>query len=96
MDVQIIGIRKPGGAFNDHSAISHYQWRDPEGKVGILERSAMINWLLEDRAYRKAYVRDSRGDIAYCRIMENQYGTRFLETYPDLMMRDNLLSLPEI
>ena len=94
--IQIIGIRKPTGAIYDHSAISHYEWRDANGKTGIAERRAMVNWLLEDVLQRKAYVRDAQGDVAYCKIMENQYGTRYLETYADSTPKDNLLNLPRI
>ena len=95
IQVQIIGIRKPGGAY-DHSAITHYQWRDLTGQIVIWERMRMVNWLLEDPAQHKAYVRDRLGEIAYCKVVKNQYGTLFLETYADNTMRDNLLSLPLI
>lgn len=93
--IQIIGIRKPGGAY-DHSAITHYQWKDEIGQVAVWERMKMVNWILENSAEHKAYVKDSLGEIAYCKVVKNQYGTLFLETYPDQTRRDNLLSLPLI
>ncbi len=96
IQIQIIGIRKPGGAHNDHSAISHYQWRDEIGQVDIWERMRMVNWIMENPDQHKAYVRGSRGDIAYCRVMRSPAGTLFLETYPDHTQADNLLNLPEI
>lgn len=97
MQVRIIGIRKPGGIYNDHSAISHYQWKNEEtGQTNIAERMAMVNWILENPRENLAYVRDFRGDTAYCKVVKNQYGTVFLETYADSTWRDNLLSLPQI
>lgn len=96
ISVQIIGIRKPGGAYNTHAAISHYQWRDGTGQVVIWDRVTMVNWLLADRTGRAAYVADSRGDVVYCKVMQNQFGTRYLETRPDATLMDNLLSLPQV
>lgn len=96
IDVQIIGIRKPGGPYNDHSAISHYQWKDMTGQTDIWERMKMVNWLLEKPTEHRAYVKDSIGDIAYCKVMRSPAGTLFLETRPDRTMADNLLSLPQI
>jgi len=93
---RIIGIRKPGGAYNDHSAISHYQWQDMTGQVGIWDRMRMVNWILENPREHIAYVRDSRGDTAFCKVVRNQYGTLFLETYANYTSLDNLLSLPQI
>ncbi len=95
IDVQIIGIRKPGGVYNDHTAISHYQWKDVNGQIAIWDRMTMVNWLLENNEHR-AYVRDRYGDIAYCKVMKSPAGTLFLETRPDGTIADNLLSLPQI
>lgn len=94
IQIKIIGIRKPGGANNHHSAISHYRWQDSIGQTDIWERMKMVNWLLEDTSNRRAYVTDRTGQIAYCKVVKNQYGTLFLETYPDGTLADNLLSLP--
>lgn len=96
IQIRIIGIRKPGGAYNDHAAISHYQWMDNTGKTGIWDRISTVNWILENPREHAAYVRDNRGDIAYCKVVRNQYGTLFLETYTDHTLKDNLLSLPQV
>jgi hypothetical protein len=94
--IQIIGIRKPGGAYNDHTAISHYQWKDVTGQIAIWDRMKMVNWLLENPSEHSAYVRDSRGDVAYCKVMKSPAGNLFLETRPDGTVADNLLNLPQI
>ncbi len=95
IDVQIIGIRKPGGVYSDHTAISHYQWRDGNGQVAIWERMTMVNWILESPDHR-AYVKDRYGDVAFCKVMRSPAGTMFLETRLDRTLADNLLSLPQI
>jgi len=96
IEIQIIGIRKPGGVYDNHTAISHYQWRDGNGQIAIWDRMRMVNWLLENYQEHRAYVRDSNGDKAYCKVMKSPAGTLFLETYPDRTLADNLLSLPQI
>lgn len=96
MQIRIIGIRKPGGAYNDHAVISHYQWMDSTGQIGIWDRTRTVNWILENPREHAAYVRDNRGDVAYCKVARNQYGTLFLETYADYTLKDNLLSLPQV
>ena len=94
IEIQIIGIRKPGGAYNTHSAITHYQWLDQTGKTGIWTRQEMIDWLLSDLNQHKAFVRDRQGDKAYCKVVKNQFGTIFLENYEDGTIANNLLNLP--
>ena len=94
--IRIIGIRKPGGAYNDHAAVSHYQWQNAVGEISIWDRMTMVSWILKNPRENVAYVKDSRGDIAYCKVVRNQFGTLFLETYPDYTSRDNLLNLPQI
>lgn len=94
IEIEIIGIRKPGGASNTHAAISHYQWKDAAGNTDIWTREQMVSWLLQDTTQRKAFVRDRRGDKAYCRVVRNVHNTIFLETYPDGILADNLLRLP--
>ena len=96
IDIQIIGIRKPGGVYNDHSAISHYQWRDGANNTAIWERLNTVNWILENPREHRAYVRDRLGEVAFCRVMKSPTGTLFLETRPDGAVADNLLSLPQI
>jgi hypothetical protein len=98
MEVQIIGIRKPGGASNTHSAISHYQWRNnANGESKIATRPDMVKWILSNPTYNKAYVQGILANTkAYCKVVTNAYGTTFLETYPNSTGLDNLLSLPNI
>ncbi len=92
--IRIIGIRKPGGAYNHHSAISHYKWQDESGQTVIWDRLTMVEWLQEDPTNHKAYVEDRAGDTVNCRVVQNQHGTLFLETRPDGILADNLLRLP--
>lgn len=96
IDIQIIGIRKPGGVYNDHTAISHYQWKDGIGQVDIWDRIKMVNWILEVPREHRVYVKDRYGDVAFCKVMRSPAGTLFLETRPDRTVADNLLSLPQI
>lgn len=94
MEVQIIGIRKPGGAQNTHEAISHYQWRNPAGEVGISTREEMVSWIMQNPSVNRAYVLDRQRNKAYCKVVRNDRGTVFLQTYPDGTVADNLLNLP--
>ena len=96
IEIQIIGIRKPGGVYNDHSAISHYKWLDQIGQMAIWTRMTMVKWLLDNIREHRAFVKDSNGDKAYCKVMKSPAGNLFLETYPDRTTADNLLSLPQI
>jgi hypothetical protein len=96
IDVQIIGIRKPGGVNNEHSSISHYQWLDTTGQTDIWERLRLVDWLLDKTEIHRAYVKDRNGDIVFCKIMRSSSGNLFLETRPDGIKADNLLSLPEV
>lgn len=91
---QITAIQKPG-ASEHHSAISAYFWKDQSNPLGEWwDRMKMVNWILEDQDQHKAFVLDRRGDKAYCKVMKNQYGTYYLETYADGIHADNLLALP--
>lgn len=56
----------------------------------------MVDWILENPREHTTYVRDNQGNVAYCKVVRNQYGILFLETYSDQTLRDNLLSLPQI
>lgn len=92
MAFRITGIRKPGGAGNTHSAISHYRWVD-DGKTEstISERLTVVSWLNKGHT---AYVSDGVNK-AYCQVRQNDNGTRYLQTVTDGKYSDNLLSLPE-
>lgn len=93
MTIQIIGIRKPGGAANIHEAISHYQWvKDGEPQPKLTDRAAMVSWLEKDG--NSAFVR-SDGRTASCYVNSNGH-TKFLQTYADNQWSDNLLSLTEV
>jgi hypothetical protein len=91
--IQIIAIRKPTLP-DHHSAITDYRWKDSSGQIKDTDRLTMVNWIQQNRAQHKAYVVDSRGDVAYCRVEHNIYGTYYLETQPDGIKSDNLLALP--
>lgn len=93
IEIQITGIRKPGGVHNTHEAISHYRWQDAI-KTAIWTREQMVTWILQDTSQYKAFVVDRRGQRAYCKVVKNNYGTIFLETYADGTVADNLLNLP--
>lgn len=42
----------------------------------------------------KAYVKDSKGDVAYLRVRQTTAGTKYVQTYADGIWTDNLLALP--
>lgn len=92
MAIRITGIRKPGGASNTHTAISHYRWiEDGKTAVSITDRLTVVGWV--DGGVT-AYVSDGV-NIAYCQVRQNDNGTRYLQTVTDGKFSDNLLSLPE-
>lgn len=93
IQIQIIEICIPE-YLNHHSAISMYKFIDTDKSVVIWTREEIVNWILQDTFNHKAYVIDRRGDIAYCEVIQNEFGTVFLKTYPDGIFADNLLSLP--
>lgn len=96
IQVRITGVRRPVlGPFH-HSAITHYRWESQAGEIKISDRMTFVNWILENPKEHFAYVKDYMGNIAYCKVVRNQFGTIFLETYPDFTNKDNLLNLPQV
>ena len=92
MAIRITGIRKPGGASNIHAAVSHYRWvEDGKSTSIITERLTVVGWV--DKGI-SAYVSNG-ANRAYCRVRQNENGTRFLQSVSDGKYSDNILSLPE-
>src|ERR1035437_8683778 len=91
---RIVAIHKPEGTPEHHSAIEIYRWRDVNNNTYDSLRIPMANWMLQNLNENLAYVVDKAGDTVYCKVMKNQYGTYYLETRPDGIKADNLLSLP--
>lgn len=94
MEVQIKCINKSSGNHdNPHEAISHYGYfSEKSGKTEKIKRQVMVDWVKQGN---RAYVRDLKGDVAYCGRRKSVSGTEFLQTYADNVYTDNLLSLPE-
>ncbi len=95
MAIRIVCINKSGGWHADpHHAISHLGWRNEEtGEAGKNTRLEIYDWIKNKNGI--AYVLDSRGNKAYVGVRENQYGTKYVQTYADQVWTDNLLALPE-
>lgn len=91
---QIVAIKEPGVRPAHHSAIIAYRYKNQQSQLYDINRMDMVNWILQDPSEHKAYVIDRKGDVAYCKVMHNQYGTYYLETKPDGIYADNLLALP--
>jgi len=92
MSVRIRCINKPD-RFSPHDAIINYGWiEDGTEKSDVTDRQTMVNWVKRGGI---AYVKDSQGNIAYCRVNKSTAGTEFLQTYADGKFTDNLLSLIE-
>ena len=95
MSVRIICISKDGGYHeNPHEAISSLGWKNEStGESNSSTRLQMYDWIKNEGG--KAYVKDSRGNIAYVEPRVNTRGTKYVRTYADQTWTDNLLSLPE-
>ena len=53
----------------------------------------MVKFLEVDNG--SAYVKDSRGNVAWIGVWTSAYGNKYLRTYADRTWTDNLLALPE-
>ncbi len=93
MAVKITCIDKPSGNLQDpHEAISQYGWfNETTQESGVASRDEMVDFMKKGGS---AYVKDSFGNQAFCRLRQNIYGTEFLQTITDGKWSDNLLSLP--
>jgi len=96
MSIRITCINKAEGRHDDpHTAISHLGWVDEAtGKTGKSTRIEIYEWL-KAKDDNQAYVRDKYGNVAYLYPRENQYGTKYVQTYADKKWTDNLLALAE-
>ena len=94
MKARITCINKSHGHHdNPHEAVSRYGWvLDGTGEKGTSERQAMVEWVKNGNM---AYVKDDKGNVAYCAVRTSSNGTEFLQTYADNVYTDNLLSLNE-
>jgi hypothetical protein len=94
MTVRIVCINKAGGHHDEpHEAINRYGWVDDanSNNKGRTNRSQMVEFIEEGNS---AYVTDGINK-AFCRVRQNKYGTKFLQTVSDGKWSDNLLRLPE-
>lgn len=96
MSRRIVCIKKDNGNHsNPHEAVSHYGWLDEssnDSNATVTPRTIMVGFVENGG---EAYVKDSNGNIAYCRVRTSVNGTKFLQTYSDNTPTDNLLSLRE-
>ncbi len=94
MSVRITCINKDSGYHaNPHVAISNFGWKnEATGDTGNSTRIDMYNFV---NGGGVAYVKDSKGDVAYLIAEISATGTKFVKTKPDGTKADNLLSLPE-
>jgi hypothetical protein len=93
MAVRIIK-RKMESSGKTHDRIKEVEWVNPETKnTGRSSRLEMYDWIKDKDG--KAFVTDSAGDKAYVGTRENEYGTKYIQTYADGIWNDNLLALPE-
>jgi hypothetical protein len=87
MSIRIICISKASGDHeNPYIAISNLGW------INESTGTDLYDWIKERG---EAYVKDSKGNIAYLTAELSQRGTKFVKTKPDDTKTDNLLSLPE-
>ena len=95
MSVLVTCISKAGGDHeNPHVAISHLGWKNEStGATGTSTRLEMYEWIKNQKG--EAYVRDNSGNTAYVGTAETAKGTKYVRTYRDKTLADNLLALPE-
>ena len=96
MAIRITCINKSQGYHQDpHHAIQNLGWvNEASGKEGKHTRLQIYDWLKQD-PNNQAYVKDRSGNVAYVYPLENQHGTKYVQTYADNKWTDNLLFLPE-
>lgn len=98
IEIEITGIRKDDGNHNNpYEAVEAYRWTQrSNGKSGIASRPVVVSWLDSGihGAAVHAYVERVQ-PRAYCYVNQSARGTRFLQTRPDAISGNNLLSLPE-
>lgn len=94
MSVRITCINKDNGDHYDpHEAITHLGWIDEStNKIGKSTRMEVVEFLEQGN---KAYVRDSRSNIAYLVVRISRFGNKFVKTVADGKETNNLLQLVE-
>ncbi len=91
MEIRIICIDKASGNHeNPYTAISYLGWKDETGRDKRTNREEMYKWVKDGG---RAYVRDSKGDVAYLIAETTSKGTKYVKTKPDNTKDDNLLKL---
>ncbi len=95
MSIRIKCISKDNGNHsNPHEAITALGWvNEQTGQTGISPRLEMYDWIKNKGG--EAYVHDRYGNTVRVYAAENQFGTKYVQTYADRTWTDNLLSLPE-
>ncbi|MEI6490682.1 MAG: DUF3892 domain-containing protein [bacterium] len=93
MAVRITCVDKDNGNhYNPHEAIESLGWIDESTRdKGIATLSAMVDFLEKGG---NAYVSDVLGNKAYLKVMSRN-GSKYVQTYSDGKLSDNLLELDE-
>jgi len=91
MTLRCVAIRmSQGGSRHEH--ITRIQWvQDGTTIRKDNSRAEMVDYVKKGGL---AYVRDSRGDVAYLRVRVSSTGTEYVQTWADGIWSDNLLALP--
>lgn len=80
-----------GNHENSHTAISHLGYNDSTGRYKTT-RLEMYDFLKKGG---QAYVKDRFGNVVYVTTAVTVLGTKYVRTYADRTLTDNLLALPE-
>lgn len=92
MSVQITHVRLSPPNSNDHQAITHVAWTNPEnGKSDNSTKPVMVDWI--DNKGGSAYTSNG-SKRASVGVVKPQVGEPYLRTYADGQWNNNLLSLP--
>jgi hypothetical protein len=98
MSVRVTCISKAGGNHLDrHEGITDVCWvNESTNAKGCNDRQSMIDFI-EKNGHGSAYVRDSKGDVAYVGVVtpSESWRKKYLRTYADGVWNDNLLALSE-
>ncbi len=86
--------RKMESSGSSHERIAELEYINQEDlQTRRSNRVQVHDWLKNDKGV--AFVTDSAGDKVYVYPRENQYGTKYVQTYADNTWKDNLLYLPQ-
>lgn len=93
MSVRITCINKDGGNhYNPYEAIERFGWiEEKTGKTGFCTLPVLVNYI-ENGDY--AYVTDQFGNKAYL-IVQQRNGSKYVQTWLDGKLTNNLLELGE-